>query len=149
LLPVIIIAFILWLGGLSFSVYWIWAHYKKLGSGVKAGNLIKVLDELILGEKKNESALKDVLKSIENIELKSQRHIQKFGLVRYNPFNEIGGDQSFSFCLLDGQDNGFVITCLHTRDRTRVYSKGVIKGKSKYELSKDEKKAIETALKKK
>jgi hypothetical protein len=64
------------------------------------------------------------------------------GLIRFNPFNEIGGDHSFSLAILDGGDNGIIITGLHTRDRTRIYAKQVNKGKSDLELSTEEQKAL-------
>ena len=63
-------------------------------------------------------------------------------MVRFNPFSEMGGDHSFSVALLDGHDTGIIITGLHTRERTRVYIKPVNKGKSEYDLSKEELKAL-------
>jgi len=148
LLPVIIIAIVLWIGGLSFALYWVFAHYKKLGKGVRAGNLIKVLEGVMESEREGRSRLTEVERVVNEIKKEGLLHIQNVGLVRYNPFSEIGGDQSFSLCLLDGNKTGFVITCLHTRDRTRVYAKPVGKGVSKYELSREERKAIEEARKK-
>jgi hypothetical protein len=47
--------------------------------------------------------------------------------------------------VLDGEDNGVVITSLHTRDRTRVYMKRVLKGKGDVELSEEEKQALSKA----
>jgi len=72
--------------------------------------------------------------------------IQRIGLVRFNPFAETGGDQSFCLAILDGQGSGLVITSLHSRDTTRVYAKPVKRGKaSGYELSAEEKRAIKNA----
>lgn len=73
-------------------------------------------------------------------------NVQKIGLVRFNPFNETGGDHSFSLALLDGNGNGFVMTGLHTRERTRLYIKPIRNLKSEYELSQEEQKAIKEAL---
>lgn len=72
----------------------------------------------------------------------------KIGLVRFNPFSETGGNQSFCLALLDGEDSGLVISSLHTRQTTRIYAKPVKKGKGDgYELSAEEKQAIKNAKK--
>ena len=70
--------------------------------------------------------------------------------MRYNPFKSTGGDQSFVLSVLDGNDNGVVITSLHSRETTRVYAKKVKEGdQEKYELSDEEKKVIKEAAKEK
>ena len=83
------------------------------------------------------------------IEEKDKRHIQKVGLIRFNPFSELGGDHSFCLAILDDRDSGVVITGLHTRDRTRVYIKDIKNGQSSLELSSEEKKALASAEKSK
>jgi hypothetical protein len=75
-----------------------------------------------------------------------QKSIHKVGIIRFNPFKDIGGDQSFALALLDGKNSGIVISSLHTREGTRIYSKPIIKGESeKYTLTEEEKQAIKTA----
>lgn len=67
----------------------------------------------------------------------------KLQLIRYNPFNEVGGDQSFILCLLDKTNTGVIITSLHTRDSTRVYAKAIKNGSCDSQtLSKEETKAL-------
>jgi hypothetical protein len=66
-------------------------------------------------------------------------------MVRYNPFNDTGGDQSFSLALLDLRDNGFVITSIHGREVDRIYAKQIDNGKSKHNLSAEEIEAIKEA----
>jgi hypothetical protein len=68
------------------------------------------------------------------------------GLVRFNPFGEVGGDQSFSIALLDSDHNGFVITSHYAREASRIYAKPVKNGKSTYALSEEEKGAIKEAI---
>ncbi|MDI6603096.1 MAG: DUF4446 family protein [Patescibacteria group bacterium] len=98
------------------------------------------------------SQFKDLKKNFERISqelesLKNQNkfNIQKVGIVRFNPFREIGGDQSFSIVFLDGTDSGAVITSLYTRTGNRVYGKPIKNGQSEYLLSEEEKKAINKA----
>ncbi|HEY6957683.1 MAG TPA: DUF4446 family protein [Candidatus Limnocylindria bacterium] len=72
--------------------------------------------------------------------------IQKIAVVRYNPFNDTGGDQSFAIALLDPLGNGAVVSSLHSRTDTRVFAKPVQSGRSKYPLSDEEQEAIRKAL---
>ena len=73
--------------------------------------------------------------------------LQKISMVRFNPFGDVGGDQSFSLAMLDGHDSGLIITSIHGRGGTRVYAKPIDLGKSKYSLSAEEKKALSQATK--
>jgi len=78
----------------------------------------------------------------------SQFYIQKIGLVRFNPFNDTGGDQSFILALIDAEESGVVISGLHTRNGTRWYAKKISNGHGvEHELSNDEVKAIKSATK--
>lgn len=104
-------------------------------------NFKEVLDCL----KSLEERLGSVSRKIDNLKKEGKFCIQKFGMVRFNPFSEVGGDQSFSIALLDANDDGIVITSLYTRDGNRVYAKPVKAGASDYSLSAEEKEAINKA----
>jgi hypothetical protein len=91
-------------------------------------------------------------KEIDNLKMEVERlekinvsNIQKIGLVRFNPFEDLGGDQSFSLALLDRNDNGIVITSLFLKEGNRIYSKLIENGNSKYKLTPEEKLAISIA----
>lgn len=74
------------------------------------------------------------------------KSIQKIGVIRFNPFKDIGGDQSFAIALLDSKNSGVVISSLHTKEGTRIYSKPILSGESKkYPLTEEEKQAIKIA----
>jgi hypothetical protein len=68
------------------------------------------------------------------------------GLVRYDAYTDMGGEQSWSIALLDEKRNGTIITSLHARDHARVYLKQVIEGTPEQRLSPEEERAIERAL---
>lgn len=106
-------------------------------------NLQKVLSRL----KSLEKNFEKLSEELENLKKENKFSIQKIGLVRFNPFKEIGGNQSFSVALLDGNDSGVVITSLYSREGNRVYGKPIEKGVSNYLLSEEEKQAIEIAKK--
>jgi len=88
-------------------------------------------------------ALNKLHHELENL---SQRTIQKVAVIRYNPFSDTGGDQSFAIALLDSLGNGVVLSSLHSRTDTRVFAKAVHSGRSKYQLSDEEQDAIKKAL---
>lgn len=68
--------------------------------------------------------------------------VTKVGIVRFNPFHETGGDQSFAIALLDEYNTGFVVMSHYMKDHNRVYAKPIVKGVSEYMLSEEEKEAI-------
>ena len=90
---------------------------------------------------------KKLSEELENLKKENKFSIQKIGLVRFNPFKEIGGNQSFSVALLDGNDSGIVVTSLYSREGNRVYGKPIEKGVSNYLLSEEEKQVLEIAKK--
>jgi hypothetical protein len=80
------------------------------------------------------------------LERLAQRSIQKVGLIRFNPFADTGGDQSFAIALLDAEGNGIVLSSLHSRTDTRVFAKQIQAGRSRHALSEEEQDAIRKAL---
>lgn len=92
-----------------------------------------------------EKNFKKLSEEIEKLKKENRFNIQKVGIIRFNPFKEIGGNQSFSIALLDGTDSGVVITSLYSREENRVYGKPIKAGLSEYLLSEEEKKAVNEA----
>jgi hypothetical protein len=80
------------------------------------------------------------------IERDLQGSFGRVGLVRFNPFEDTGGNQSFALALLDGRGDGFVVSSLHSRTGTRVYAKSIAKGASDAALSDEETAALKQAL---
>ena len=72
--------------------------------------------------------------------------LQRVGVVRYNPFQDSGGDQSFALALLDHAGTGIVISSLHGRSETRIFAKQIESGRSTHSLSEEEQQAIRAAL---
>ena len=72
--------------------------------------------------------------------------LSRVGLVRFNPFEDTGGNQSFALALLDGNGDGFVVSSLHARAGTRLYAKSVNAGASDSALSDEEGEALRQAM---
>ncbi|NLH87206.1 MAG: DUF4446 family protein, partial [Firmicutes bacterium] len=83
---------------------------------------------------------------LQRLEDAALNHIQKVGVVRYDAFDGIGGEQSFSVALLDANANGVVVSGLSGREDTRVYAKPVRNGRSAHTLSDEEIQAIARAI---
>lgn len=140
LVPVVII----WLIVLSFVVFKLRNHYYNLISKTRKDKLDEILDSLLEQDKKNYNEIEIIKKEFKNQIQLSKLHLHKVGLIRFNPFDRAGGEQSFVIAFLDSEDNGIILNFIYTRDGLRVYTKKVTKGKGEeYDLSDEEKKAIE------
>jgi hypothetical protein len=80
------------------------------------------------------------------VEAAGRRAIQRVGMVRFNPFEDTGGNQSFALALTDAKGDGIVVSSLHTRTGTRVYAKAIADGRSDAALSEEEQQALRLAL---
>lgn len=141
------LAFVVWLIILSFWLYRTSAHYSRLVRTTGKLELKQALEKLLSEHEETELDLKKLESAIENLGKEGQVHFQRMGVVRFNPFSETGGDQSFALALLNKNDSGVVLLSLHSREGTRVYAKPIKNGKSRYELSREEMKAVEEARK--
>lgn len=137
---------ILWLGLITYFLWNAIDHYNKLSKGLTEKTLKSILENLIKEVESNKKDI-DYLKSYcDKIHKEGLFHIQKIGLIRFNPFKDTGGDQSFIISLVDGNNTGVIISGLYARSGTRWYAKKVVKGKSlEHELSEEEKMALSEA----
>lgn len=135
-----------WIAFLSYQFFKLRNHYNTLVEGVHKKTLEGVLTTIVRDlhdAKKNIVHLSDRCDTIEKDQL---LHVQKIGLLRFNPFKDTGGDQSFILALLDAKETGVVVTALYSRSGTRWYAKRVVQGHgAEHELSGDEKKALKMA----
>ncbi|HVA96617.1 MAG TPA: DUF4446 family protein [Candidatus Acidoferrales bacterium] len=121
-------------------------NYLTLTQGVNKKTLDEVLSNLVHGEQKLKEDIAKLVSRCDRIEKDEGYHIQKVGLLRFNPFKDTGGDQSFILALVDAHDTGIILTALYSRSSTRWYTKRVVKGKgTEHELSEEEKKALHMA----
>lgn len=137
---------ILWLAFLSFLYWRLLNHYNKLIGESGGEGLKPLLEKIIKASTENKKDIEMLRNYCVKIEEEGHFHIQKVGLLRFNPFKDTGGDQSFILSLVDKNDTGVIISGLYSRSGLRWYAKKVHKGKgSEHELSDDEKKALKEA----
>ena len=103
------------------------------------------IEDLAEKLKEMESIVVKMKEEINILQEKQKSALQRFSLIRFNPFSDRGGDQSFSFVILDEEKNGIIITSYYSKEGNRVYGKLVEKGGSRHPLSKEEEEVIKNA----
>ena len=93
-----------------------------------------------------EKRLEELSQELADFKKGMRKAVTRVGIVRFNPFGEAGGDQSFVIALLDQDTSGVVVTSHYLQEHNRVYGKPIENGKSSYALSKEEEEAIKKAL---
>lgn len=122
--------------------------YNKLMRGSNAEDLETLIKSYIdRVEEANINSLR-INEANEKIEKRLASCYQKFSMIRYSAFENVGGDLSFSVALLDGNNSGVILTGIYGRDFNAFYAKPVEKGISKYELSEEEIKVLKEAINK-
>ncbi len=145
------LALIISLVALFLGAFCAWQNYslnklkKIFFSGAQAQNLESVIYALKNEIKTDRDQIKNLEENLINLRNNSTFAIQKVGLVRFNPFDDGGGNFSFSLALMDAHNCGVVITSMHGRQQNRIYTKKLESGKSDTQLSEEEIQAIDLA----
>ena len=108
-------------------------------------NLEMKIQDYYETSKRIEEKYSKLLDMVTDMDKTDKTKIQKVGLIRYNPFDEMGGNLCFALALLDGYDNGVVLNGIHSRTGSFTYAKPIEMGVSTYMLSEEEIKAVEMA----
>ena len=145
-LAIAVVVLVLWVAWLQRSLALLRRRLRRVfGEGESVG-----LDELLDRQFRRLDTVAERVDALNrlhhDLEGLAQRSIQKVGVVRFNPFADTGGDQSFAVALLDAEGNGVVLSSLHGRADTRIFAKPVRAGRSKHALSDEEQDAIRKAL---
>lgn len=97
------------------------------------------LEEVEAIAKKNAADIKQLFRNV-------QSDYQKVGIVKYDAFNEMGGNLSFAITLLDGDNSGFILNAMHSREGCYTYVKEIVRGESYIELAEEEAQSLEKAI---
>ena len=116
----------------------------KLGGGMDFSELLKDYISKVddLNEKDNK-----IVEYCNTLNKKNMQCINKIGLIRYNSYEDTKNKLSFTLALLNYENSGIVLNSIYTKDGgSNIYSKEIIKGTSKLNLSKEEEDAINKAI---
>jgi len=145
---IVLIFVFIWFFVLSFFLFRAIIHYRQLTKGITKKNIQAVLENVLAEIKNDRKETEKVNARVDRLEKEKTKYIQKLGFLRFNPFSDTGGDQSFCLTFLDEKENGIILSSLHSRGATRLYAKVVEKGKGKtFSLSKEEEEVIKKAKK--
>jgi len=123
------------------------SHYNSLTKGMTGASLKDVLEKILEAKIHNTKRIHAIENEVLLLQKQSVTYVQRLGIHRFNPFSDTGGSQSFTLALLDGQDNGVIMTSLYARTGSRWYIKHVRGGKGvDVELSKEEVDCIRNAV---
>ncbi|HAR92162.1 MAG TPA: DUF4446 domain-containing protein [Eubacterium sp.] len=121
-------------------------RYESFMNGKDAENLGDAIEENFKQmneiQKDYEATKQDIDETLQR--MKSTFH--KMGIVKYDAFKEMGGNLSFTLCLLDDMNTGFILNTMHGRDSSYTYVKEIIKGEAYATLGEEEKEALEKAI---
>ncbi len=121
-------------------------RYQKFMGGKNAKSLEKDIVGLYEDNKLIKASMDKSRKDIENLYRKFEGAFQKIGIVKYDAFNQMGGQLSFSLALLDENDNGFILNSVHSAEGCYSYTKEVKAGLCDIALGDEEKKALDIAM---
>lgn len=121
-------------------------RYKKFMGGKNAKSLEKDIVGLYEDNKFLKTSLEKNKKDIQTLYRKFEGAFQKVGIVKYDAFNQMGGQLSFSLALLDENDNGFVLNSVHSTEGCYSYTKEIKNGLCDISLGDEEKKALDIAM---
>src|SRR5579884_2849512 len=137
---------LIWLGVLTYLILRGRDETRRLFPQAAGGDIRDKFQEVLSAVEKVTRDNEVLNKNLRAVYREGLGHVQKMEIVRYNPYEDTGGNVSFSLVLLDGRNTGMILTSLHTRAGTRVYVKTVTKGESEVSLSKEEKQVLEKAI---
>ena len=120
-------------------------RYAELTAGTSRGSLEAVLNTHLENVQAALLEASQARQTVQEMEKRGRSHVQHLAVIRYNPFDHTGGDQSFVLALADAQGDGVVINSLHARDGTRIYAKPVTGWRSVHALTDEEQTAITRA----
>ena len=114
--------------------------------GKDASSLEEEITDLFAINKNIVEKVRENRKDIKKIYRKFTKAIQKVGIVKYDAYQQMGGDLSFSMALLDEENNGFIMNSVHSTEGCYTYTKEVRDGKCDLELGNEERIALEKAV---
>jgi hypothetical protein len=148
ILTILILICFIWLGVITALLLRSINHYQNLIGQTDSKNLKEALVVLLKKSEINSEEINKINQNIESIKKDSLLHIQKIGFIRYNPFENTGGNQSFVIAFLNSLNDGIIISSLHSRSGPRWYVKWIEKGRGReLDLSKEEEESIKIAQK--
>lgn len=152
--PIFLVAVILAIAVVALSIALIanirsiklWHRYDRFLRGKDAETLEEIINQLVQEFDVLKTSQDNVTDQMTKLQADLKGNIKKTALRKYNAFKDVGGKLSFSLVLLDGENNGFLLTCIHANGPSFTYIKEIIAGESYVSLSTEEKEVLKEAM---
>ena len=135
-------------GSIAILALWVITIYRRLGRfmrGSAGASLEGMLNRIVTEEEAIKDFTRRLAERTNMLEEKAKQNAGSIGVVRFNAFGDTGGNQSFATALLNEKGTGVLLSGISGRDRMSVYAKPVEQFSSTYDLSPEEKDAIQKA----
>ena len=121
-------------------------RYESFMNGKDAENLGDAIEENFKQMNEIQKDYEETKQDIDETLQRMKSTFHKMGIVKYDAFKEMGGNLSFTLCLLDDMNTGFILNTMHGRDSSYTYVKEIIKGEAYATLGEEEKEELEKAI---
>lgn len=134
-------------GWLSFKIQKIEKEFGIFFSNTQPQPIMRALNQYADQIQKQSQDINNLQNTLKEVTILAEKAGTRLGFVRFNPFNDTGGDQSFCLAVIDSLGNGYILSSIHARTGTRVYAKQIQLGHSSHNLSEEESTALAKASK--
>lgn len=121
--------------------------YARLTRNTSGGNLEEILKEYMESVEESGSRIEALEGSVDRLTQNQRSCLQRVGLVRFDAFDDVGGEQSFAVVIMDAERNGVALSSIYSRNDVRVYAKAINNGAGAHKLTDEEQRAISQAAK--
>ena len=122
--------------------------FRKIMRGVNNKNLEELINSRLDNIDDIKESSEEIINANKSLKTQLEKCTQKVSVIRYKAFEDVGSDLSFSVALLDGENNGVILTGIYGRDYSTTYAKPIDKGISRYDLSEEELHVLNSAMNK-
>lgn len=119
--------------------------YRRLTKGTSGGNLEEILHGYMGTVETVANTSLSVKERIDLLDASQRTCLNRVGLVRFDAFEEVGGEQSFAVVVLDSERNGLALSSVYSRSDVRVYAKQIRGGQPSHPLTREEERALAQA----
>lgn len=118
----------------------------RLTQGKDAASLESVIAELVASQKTQDTHHENLVKNTKSIHSRVTGSFRGFAMIRFNAYENTGGNQSFCCAFLDETGRGMLLSSLYSRERGNIFAKPITKFTCEFELTKEEKDVLERAI---
>ena len=146
MLMVLVLVLIVIVLNLSLGLHRLQRKYSMFMKGSDGQSLERVFAQKIKEVDRLSASNDDNYMKIQSLQKKMDKALTKYGIIKYDAFDDVGGKLSFALAMLDKNNTGFILNAIHSRDNCFFYIKEIVNGESYILLSSEEMDALRQAV---